>query len=118
MVAHDRRSAIYSFASVSRSDVASLGRVPLPGLDPDLRYRVTPALLDQPPSGVVPPPWWHVDRAGTSDHATSDHLGPLRLVQQDRGPVVLTGAVLGRSGLTVAPTNPEQVATYLVEAVD
>nr|WP_198423963.1 alpha-galactosidase [Microlunatus antarcticus] len=117
VVAHDRRSAIYSFASVSRSDVAILGRVPLPGLDPDLRYRVTPALLDQPPSGVVPPPWWHVDRAGTSDHATSDHLGPLRLVQQDRGPVVLTGAVLGRSGLTVAPTNPEQVATYLVEAV-
>jgi len=117
VVAHDRRSAIYSFASMSRSDVAVLGRVPLPGLDPALRYRVTPALLDQPPSGVVPPPWWRVRQAGTSDHA-SEHLGPLRLVPEDRGPVVLTGAALTRSGLTVAPTNPEQVATYLVEAVD
>ncbi|MGI3782543.1 MAG: alpha-galactosidase, partial [Janthinobacterium lividum] len=117
VVAHDRRSAIYSFASVSRSDVAVLGRVPLPGLEPDVRYRVTPALLEQAPSGVVPPPWWHVQRSGTADHS-SEHLGPLRLEPQERGPVVLTGAALARTGLTVAPTNPEQVATYLVEAVD
>ena len=117
VVAHDRRSAIYSFASVSRSDVAVLGRVALPGLDPELRYSVTPALLDHAPSGAVPPAWWHVRQTGTSDHASADHLGPPRLVQVDAGPVVLTGAALGRTGITVAPTNPEQVATYLVEAV-
>jgi len=118
VVAHDRRTAIYSFASVSRSEVAVLGRVPLPGLDPDLRYRVMPALLDQAPSGVAPPAWWHVRSVGTEDHALAEHVGPLRLAPDDRGPVVLSGAALGRSGLTVAPTHPEQVATYLVEAVD
>jgi alpha-galactosidase len=118
VVAHDRRTAIYSFASVSRSEVAVLGRVPLPGLDPDLRYRVMPALLDQAPSGVAPPAWWHVRSVGTEDHALAEHVGPLRLAPDDRGPVVLSGAALGRSGLTVAPTHPEQVATYLVEALD
>ncbi|HEY0239306.1 MAG TPA: alpha-galactosidase [Friedmanniella sp.] len=118
VVSHDRRRAIYSFASLSRSDVSSLGAVRLPGLDPDLRYTVSPAVLSQPPSGVVPPAWWHVRTTGTTDHALADHLGPQRLVVQDRGPVVLSGATLGRVGLTVTPTNPEQVATYLVEAVD
>ena len=117
VVAHDRRRAIFSFASVSRSDVAGLGRVPLPGLDPDLRYSVTPALLDQAPTGVVPPAWWHVRTTGTEDHATADQLGPLRLVTEDRGPVVLSGATLGRVGLEVAATYPEQAAIYLVEAV-
>ena len=118
VVAHDRRQALYSFASVSRSDVALLGRVPLPGLDPALRYAVTPVLLDHAPGGVTPPPWWHVRRTGSEDHALAARLGPPRLVPEDRGPVVLSGAVLGRSGLSVAATHPEQVATYLVEAVD
>ena len=113
VVSHDRRRAIYSVASVSRSDVASLGRVPLPGLDPDLRYAVSPVLLDHAPGGVVPPPWWHVRASRTGVHGTAE-----RLVPDDRGPVVLSGAVLGRSGLSVAATHPEQVATYLVEAVD
>ncbi|RYZ31884.1 MAG: alpha-galactosidase, partial [Propionibacteriaceae bacterium] len=107
VVAHDRRSAIYSFASVARSDVAVLGRVALPGLDPDLRYRVTPGLLTQPPSGVVPPAWWRVTVTGTSDHARVDRLGPLRIVAEDRDPFVLSGAVLGRAGLSVAQTHPE-----------
>ena len=103
---------------MSRSDVALLGRVPLPGLDPDLRYAVSPVLLDHAPGGVVPPPWWHVRRTGTERPRARRPAGPARLVPDDRGPVVLSGAVLGRSGLSVAPTHPEQVATYLVEAVD
>ncbi len=118
VVAHDRRRAIYSFASVSRSEVSLLGLVPLPGLDPDLRYAVTPALLDQAPAGVVPPPWWHVRTTGTDDHASAEQLGPRRLVQDERGPVVLSGAALLHTGLLAAPTHPEQAAIYLVEAVD
>ena len=117
VVAPDRRAALYSFASVARSDVAGLGMVPLPGLDPDLRYAVTPVLLDHAPGGVVPPPWWHVCASGTHDHASVEVHGGLRLVPQERGPLVLSGAVLGRTGLSVAPTHPEQVAIYLVEAV-
>ena len=116
VVSHDRRRAIYSFASTARSEVSLLGLVPLPGLDPDLRYAVSPALLDQAPGGVVPPAWWHVRTSGTEDHAT-EHLGPLRLVTEDRGAVVLSGAALGRVGLSAAPTHPEQAAIYLVEAV-
>ena len=117
VVSHDRRRAIYSFASVSRSEVYALGSVPLPGLDPALRYAVRPVMLDQPPSGVVPPPWWHVQVAGTEDRASAAHHGRLRLEGDDRGPVVLSGAALGRAGLSSAATNPEQVAVYLVEAV-
>ncbi|SDU95720.1 alpha-galactosidase [Microlunatus sagamiharensis] len=117
VVAHDRRSAIYSFASVSRSDVAVVGTVPLPGLDPDLRYSVTPVMTDSPPAGLVPPRWWHAGVTGTEDHALAAQLGPRRLVPEERGPVVLTGAALGRVGLTVPPTHPEQAAVYLVEAV-
>ena len=117
VVAPDRRRAIYSFASLSRSEVYALGSVPLPGLDPDLRYAVRPVMLDQPPSGVVPPPWWHVRVAGTEDRATAAHLGRLRLETDERGPLVMSGAALGRAGLSVAATNPEQVAVYLVEAV-
>ncbi len=118
VVSPDRRRAVYSFASMSRSDVSGLGRATLPGLDPDLRYAVSPALLEQAPGGVTPPAWWHVRRAGTEDQALVDPQGPLRLVPDGRGPLVLSGAVLGRSGLSIASTDPEQVATYLVEAVD
>ncbi|SEQ63630.1 alpha-galactosidase [Microlunatus flavus] len=117
VVAPDRRSALYSFASMTRSEVAVLGTVPLPGLDPDLRYTVTPVLLDHAPGGAVPPPWWHVQATGTHDHALAEVLGRHRLVVAERGPLVLSGAALGRTGLSVAPTNPEQAAIYLVEAV-
>ena len=60
VVAPDRSRAIYSYASVARSDVVLLGRVPMPGLDPARRYRVAPALLQHAPSGLRPPPWWGV----------------------------------------------------------
>ena len=58
VVAPDRGTALYSFATVGRSDVALLGRLRFPGLDPARRYRVRPVLLDYPPTGLKPPAWW------------------------------------------------------------
>ena len=49
---------------MARSEVTLLGRIRLPGLDPQRRYRVTPVMLDFPPSGLVPPLWWGVTQAG------------------------------------------------------
>ena len=58
VVASDRSRAIYSYASIARSEVVLLGRVRFPGLDPARRYRVVPALLQHAPSGLRPPLWW------------------------------------------------------------
>src|ERR687897_2404015 len=40
VVASDRSAALYAFVSVALSDVVQVGRLALPGLDPDRRYRV------------------------------------------------------------------------------
>ena len=111
--------AIYSFASVSRSDVA------LAGAGPAARARPRPALRRHArPCSTRPRPASCRRPGGTCsvddrDDVAAAQSGRLRLLAtDDRGPVVLSGAVLMRSGLLVAPTHPEQVAIYLVEAVD
>jgi alpha-galactosidase len=91
VVAPDRSRALYSLASVGRSEVVSLGRVPLPGLEPDRRYRVSPVLVGQLPAGLVPPPWW-------------------------KG-VVATGAALASAGLRMAALHPEHAILLRAEAV-
>lgn len=48
----------YPFASEDRSDLALLGRLGLPGLDPLDRYRVSSVLVERAPSGPRPPRWW------------------------------------------------------------
>ncbi len=95
VLAPDRSRAIYSFTCVDRSDVALLGRLRFPGLDPHRRYRVAPILVGRPPSGLRPPEWWGVDQRG----------------------VVLPGSVLSNTGLTDAPVNPDHTILYVVEAV-
>ena len=60
VVAFDRREAIYSLASVGRSEAVFFGRVRLPQLDPDRSYRVTPMMVEYPPSGLRAPSWWNV----------------------------------------------------------
>ena len=66
---------------------------------------------------MVPPAWWHVH---VDDRAVADpqHGRRRGLAADERGPVVLSGATLMRTGLLAAPTHPEQAAIYLLEAVD
>ena len=100
VVAPDRSRALYSVATVSRSTTGALGRLRLPGLDPDRRYRVRPV---QPvdPAGLKRPAWWGEPRP--------DGVAP---------GVVLSGRALAVSGLVQAPTFPEQAVVYLAEALD
>ncbi len=97
VVAPDQSSAIFSFASVGRSEVASLGRLRFPGLDPARRYRVAPVQVGPEASGLSVPAWWDLEapRAG----------------------VVLNGAALASAGLTAAGTHPDHAVLYRLDAV-
>lgn len=122
MVATDRSRAIYSFAELGRPDVVFRGRLRLPGLDPERRYRVTPLMLDHPPVGQYPA-WWGVEPAA-SEASLVDRLESLAhgvapaLRPTDRFGVELSGAALAQVGLAHAPTFPETAVLYLAEAVD
>ncbi len=118
VVAPDRSRALYSFATVAWHTPSLLGRLPLPGLDPARRYRVSPVLVGQPPSGVLPPPWWGVelDLSPESADAGAGPVPPLRLAGAPSG-VVLPGSLLATTGLIEAPMQPDHVVLYLAEAV-
>ena len=119
VIAPDRSRAIYSFAAVERSEVALLGRLRLPGLDPSRRYRVTPLLVGVAPSGLRPPPWWGLTRDLTTE-LEDLHAGaaPRFVPVVDQPGVELPGSVLASTGLVDAPVNPDHAVLYLVEAVD
>jgi alpha-galactosidase len=83
VVAADRSEAVFSYVRVETSPDAAPGRVRLPGLDPDRRYRVR--RRDTPPAALGPQaaaPGW-----------------------LDEEPVV-RGAVLGRAGLPMPVLAP------------
>jgi alpha-galactosidase len=118
VVASDRSRAIYSFAFLGRSEVTSLGRIRLPGLDPKRRYRVQPVLVGAVQSGLKPPEWWQVQ-----GNLARDPYNPAKQVRQF-GPdtsadgIVATGAALSFTGLQLAATNPEHAVLLRVDAVD
>ena len=120
VVSPERDRAIYSYASVARSEVVMLGRVPMPGLDPARRYRVQPALLQHAPSGLRPPRWWGVAAAGEHDayEDPAAHKPPTYSASGKVPGVVLPGSVLASVGLAAAPINPDHAVIYLVEAVE
>jgi alpha-galactosidase len=119
VVATDQRTALYYLVATGRSEVVSLGRIRLPGLAADQRYRVRPLMLDFPPSGLRPPPWWRVRRTPAEEYA-SLHGGPPAHLLADplTTGVELSGAVLGEVGLMAAQVNPDHAVIYLAEAVD
>ena len=83
VVAADRTEAVFALVSLETSPDAAPGRVRLPGLDPDRRYRVR--RRDTPPAALgsqVAAPGWLDDEPA------------------------LTGAVLGRVGLPVPVLAP------------
>ena len=122
VVAPDQSRAIYSFAELGRPDVVFRGRLPLPGLDPERRYRVTPLMLDHAPVETAPVWWGVVPEIG--DHDLAHRLDALAhgkgqtLRPTDDFGIELSGAALARVGLVHAPTFPETAILYLAEAVD
>jgi len=100
VVAGDRRSAAYCFARLTTSPNARPGHVPLDGLDPDLRYtvealpEVTQTVQETAAGSGRPPPWL------------------------SGGPVELSGAVLGRAGVSLQILDPGHALVLHVTAVD
>jgi alpha-galactosidase len=116
VVAHDRSEAIYTVASIGRSDVRLPGRLRFPGLDPGRRYRVRPIPLGRPPSGLNPPPWWG---AAKTEFEYGEHRAPGWGLPPDGGPgLVLSGATLASVGVMAADMHPEHAILYRVEALD
>ncbi|HET7723623.1 MAG TPA: alpha-galactosidase [Propionibacteriaceae bacterium] len=107
VVAQDRSTGLFSFASVDRPVVVQRGRARFPGLDPERRYRVEPVTIGQPPSGLRLPSWW----------VTPDP-GRVRSWPDAQPSVVLPGVVLERVGIIDPPVNPDQALLYVVSAVD
>ncbi|WP_043596891.1 alpha-galactosidase [Frigoribacterium sp. MEB024] len=98
-VAADASEALFFLASVGRSDVAPLGRVLLPGLDPERRYRVAPVTVGSPDHGLTPPPWW----------GTADEGGAYPGVELD-------GRALAVAGVQAPSSFPERVVLLRVTA--
>ncbi len=119
VVAPDKSRAIYSFAAVDRSEVALLGRLRFPGLDPARRYRISPVLVGRMPSGLRPPLWWGVQRDWSDElEELSAHEAPRFVPTQPEPGVVLPGSVLIRTGLMDAPVDPDHAVLYDATAVD
>jgi alpha-galactosidase len=116
VIAADRSSAIYTVALLGRSDVMLPGRLRLPGLDPDRRYRIRPLPVGRPPSGLTPPPWWGASTAEWEPSGESRALG--WGLPADGGPgLVLSGAALASAGVMAADMHPEHAILYRVEAL-
>jgi alpha-galactosidase len=94
VVAPDQSRALYSVASMSLSEVVSVGRLRLPGLAPDRRYLVRPVLVGVASSGLRTPSWW-----------------------QEEGRVFL-GSTLTSAGLRAPAMHPEHAVLLRAEAVE
>jgi alpha-galactosidase len=118
VVAPDKSRAIYSFTAMDAYDTVLLGRLRFPGLDPSRRYRVAPAMVGRPPSGLRPPLWWGLERDydGELHDLVSGKPPKFRAITEEAG-VVLPGSVLVSTGLIDAPINPDHTVIYLVDAV-
>ena len=117
VVSTDLSTAIYSLTSLARSEVTLFGRIRLPGLDPHRRYRVTPVMLDFPPSGLVPPPWWGMTEVGGDWYEQRALHAPSRFAASGTPGVVLSGAALAAVGLSAPVVDPEHTILYLAEAI-
>ena len=119
VVAPGKSRAIYSFTAMDAYDTVLLGRLRFPGLDPSRRYRVVPAMVGRPPSGLRPPLWWGLERDydGELHDLVAGRPPKFRAITEEAG-VELPGSVLVSTGLTDAPINPDHTVIYLVDAVD
>jgi alpha-galactosidase len=93
-VAPDRSEALFFLAFLDRSDESPHGRFTLPGLDPEIRYRVAPVIVGTPDPDRGEPVWYG-DGTGT----------------------VLNGRTLAAAGLQLPRSLPERVVVLHVSAV-
>ena len=93
VVAQDGSRAVYSAVQMAQSITSDLGRVRLPGLDPNRTYRVSKTATPGPESRTAP--WW---------------VGG--------GQVELNGAALAAVGVQVPAQWPENAILLDVQAID
>src|SRR5215207_563803 len=118
VLAPDRGRAAYSFASVARSEVALLGRLRFPGLDPERQYRVRPMLIGGPPSGLRAPAWWGARQPEPEPYVDPEEQAIYSQPGRAEPPgVVLSGAALSSVGLMAPIIHPDQAVIYLAETV-
>lgn len=84
VVAADRSSGLFQLTTRERSPLSPRGMMAIPGLDPQLSYRLRAVLVGGGPEGLVAPPW-------------------------AAGGVVLPGSVLAEVGVHTPLLNPDQV---------
>jgi alpha-galactosidase len=102
---------------VVRADTVFHGRVGLPGLNPDRRYRVTPMMVDYLPSGLRTPSWWGFHRSIADEYAElTEGDEPHWISDRQSLGVELRGSVLTDVGLMLAPFNPDHAVLYHVQA--
>ncbi|MFB7289036.1 alpha-galactosidase [Actinacidiphila glaucinigra] len=99
VVAHDGTAALYCWARVATSPEGQPGRVPLPGLDPALRYRVRV----------------RTDIGLPSFHQRS---GPAWLTEAIDDRLTLPGTLLTAAGLPMPQLNPEQALLIELRQAD
>ena len=104
--------ALYVLACTESSELATVGQLRLPGLDPGTRYRVRPRVLGPTPSNLRWPAWAleGVDPATDRNHRSRHEL-PLT------GGIELPGSVLASTGLAAPLMDPETAVLIEVEAM-
>jgi alpha-galactosidase len=117
VIAPDRSSAIYTVASVGRSEVMLPGRLRFPGLDPQRRYRIRPIVVGRPPAGLNPAPWWGATKVAFDPSGERHSIG--WGLPADGGPgLILSGATLASAGVMAADMHPEHAILYRAAALD
>jgi alpha-galactosidase len=96
-VVADRSSALRSRVRLGTSPAITSGRVPLPGLDPDRRYRLRPRTeIGRPELNEHPPGW-------------------LPAAEQDS--LILGGRTLSGLGLPMPTLQPQQALLLQLDAI-
>ena len=115
VVRPDRSEAIYAIATVGAPLHLPGPRLRLPGLDAKRHYRIRPALVGTA-TGVIAPLWWGEDTAEADRAAAPEHPVPARWVLPgaEYDGVVMSGAALGRLGVSPPLMQPDRVVLLLV----
>ena len=119
VVAATGQEAIFAYVTAGYPGMSPGLRVRFPGLHDTTVYRVRPLVVGTPPSALIAPTWWGEDQ---SEHEAESglphsmaHPRSVRRNAQYPG-VAMTGAALGRLGLTPPVVHPDQVVLFHLQA--